>query len=87
MIFDTTHPSQDPVWPRASADWLHLAAAPTSAITGHRDRRLPGTLRAAAHDASPLTGMVVMHGPMGAFHLPPWLRLLGNRQRATRHDV
>ena len=37
---------------------------------------MPGMLSAAAHDASPLTGMVPMYLLMSAFHSTSWLRLI-----------
>jgi hypothetical protein len=62
-----------------ASDYLHLAAAPTFVImallTGaiaHPD----DVLCSAAHDVSPLTGMVAMYVLMSIFHLPPWLKLL-----------
>jgi len=33
----------------------------------------------AGHDASPLSGMTLMYFLMGAFHAPPWVRLVSNR--------
>ena len=71
--------------PKASADGLlFLAAAPTFAImalvTGIQDGGMPGMLCSAAHDASPLTGMVPMYLLMSAFHSAPWLRLIANRR-------
>lgn len=62
-----------------AADWLSLAAAPTFAImallTGVLSGGPPDALCFAAHDASPLSGMVVMYVLMSAFHLAPWLKL------------
>jgi hypothetical protein len=74
---------QNREWPKASADCLlSLAAAPTFAImallTGIQDGGTPGILCSAAHDASPLTGMVPMYLLMSAFHSAPWLRLIAN---------
>lgn len=68
-------------WPRASADGLlSLAAAPTflimALLIGVNAGGMPDGLCSAAHDASPLTGMVPMYLLMSAFHLKPWLRLL-----------
>jgi hypothetical protein len=73
-----------------AADWLYLAAAPTFAIMA----LLTGLLGGGSADAlcsvanaSPLTGMVPMYVLMGAFHSPPWLRLITNwRQGASRPD-
>jgi hypothetical protein len=75
-------------WPKASADrWLSFAAAPAFAImalvTGIQDGGMPGMLCSAAHDASPLTGMVPMYLLMSAFHSAPWLRLIANWRTAS----
>jgi hypothetical protein len=68
-----------------AADWLYLAAAPTFAImallTGVHGVASPDVLCSAAV-ASPLGGMVPMYLLMSAFHLPPWLRLVGRRNGA-----
>ena len=79
---------QQGAWPRASADWLlSLAAAPTFAImallTGIQEGGMPGMLCAAAHDASPLTGMVPMYLLMSAFHSTSWLRLITHWRRGA----
>ncbi len=71
----------------ADADgWLSLAAAPTFAImalvTGIQDSGVPA-MCSAAHDASPLTGMVPMYLLMSAFHSAPWLRLIASRRRGA----
>ena len=71
-------------WPKASADHLlSLAAAPIFAImallTAIQDAGMPAMLCSAAHDASPLTGMVPMYLLMSALHLAPWLELLCSR--------
>ena len=94
MISNTTsvHPGvgQRREWPKASADrLLSLAAAPAFAImallAGIQDGGMPGMLCAAAHDVSPLTGMVPMYLLMSAFHSAPWLRLIANwRSGAAR---
>jgi hypothetical protein len=67
---------------RSAAEWMSLAAAPAFAImafvTGIQDGGAPGMLCSAAHDASPLSGMVPMYLLMSAFHSAPWLRLLTN---------
>ena len=67
------------------ADWLSLAAAPSFAmmallteVFGSRD-----VLCAAAHDASPLSGMVPMYLLMSALHLAPWFRLICRRLIGT----
>ena len=93
MISDTTHLIHPEVgqrreWPKASADCLLvLAPAPTFAImallTGIQDGGMPDMLCSAAHDASPLTGMVPMYLLMSAFHSAPWLRLLTNWRRGV----
>jgi hypothetical protein len=61
------------------ADGLSLAAAPTFAVmallTWLSGAGAP-MLCSAAH-ASALGGMVPMYLVMSAFHLAPWLRLLG----------
>jgi hypothetical protein len=77
-------------WPKAGADrLLSLAAAPTVAImallTGIQDARVPDMLCSAAHDASPLTGMVPMYLLMVAFHSAPWLRLIVNWRGGAYH--
>jgi hypothetical protein len=68
---------------RGAADWISLAAAPTFAIMALLTRVFGGgpmdMLCSAAHDASPLSGMVPMYVLMSAFHLAPWLRLISRR--------
>jgi len=68
---------------RTAADWLYLAAAPTFAIMA----LLTGVLGGGPADAlcsiagvSPLGGMMPMYLLMSAFHLAPWLKLLGGRR-------
>lgn len=64
--------------PRA-ADWLGFAAAPTFAIMALLTGFGGGPsemLCSAAHDASPLSGMVPMYLLMSAFHSRPWLKLI-----------
>ncbi len=67
-----------------AADWLCLAAAPTFAImallTVVFSGGPPDMLCAAAHQASPLSGMVPMYLLMSAFHTPPWLKLISSRR-------
>ena len=67
-----------------AADWLGLAAAPTFAImallTGVFGGGRPDMLCLAAHDASPLSGMVPMYLLMSAFHSAPWLKLISSRR-------
>jgi hypothetical protein len=71
-------------WPNL----LALAAAPTFALmallTAIQDGGAPSMLCSAAHDASPLTGMVPMYVLMSAFHAAPWLKLIANRRRGAR---
>ena len=66
-----------------AAGWLGLAAAPTFAImallTGLGGGP-PDTLCSAAHEASPLSGMVPMYLLMSAFHSAPWLKLISSRR-------
>lgn len=69
---------------RDMADWLCLAATPVFALmallTGVLDRGAQDTLCQAM--PSPLAGMATMYLLMGAFHLPPWLRLVSRRRRS-----
>jgi hypothetical protein len=66
-----------------AADWLCFAASPTFAIMALLTGTLSGgpldALCPAAHDASPLDGMVLMYSLMSAFHSAPWLRLVSRR--------
>jgi len=68
-----------PVHALGAADWLCLAAAPTFAImallTGVLGGGPPDMLCSAAHEASPLSGMLPMYLLMSAFHSAPWLKL------------
>jgi hypothetical protein len=41
-------------------------------------------LCSAAHDASPLNGMVWMYVLMSAFHSAPWLKLISSRRNGAR---
>jgi hypothetical protein len=50
-------------------------------LSGIHGGSMPDMLCSAAHDASPLTGMVPMYLLMSAFHVGPWLRLLSRRRR------
>jgi hypothetical protein len=65
------------------ADWLSLAATPTFAamalLTALSGAATPDMLCSAMH-ASALGGMVPMYLLMSAFHLAPWLRLVGPRR-------
>jgi hypothetical protein len=73
---------------RGAGHWLSLAAAPTFAImallTGGFGGGVPDMLCSAAHDASPLSGMVPMYLLMSAFHSGPWLKLVSGGQRGAR---
>jgi hypothetical protein len=66
-----------------TADWLHLAAAPTFAIMALLTCVLgggqPDIFCSAVQDTSPLSGMVPMYLLMSAFHLQPWLKLTSGR--------
>jgi hypothetical protein len=70
-----------------AADWLCLAAAPTFAIMALLTSVLgggpPDMLCAAAHEASPLSGMVPMYLLMSAFHTPPWLKLISSGRKSA----
>ena len=67
---------------RTAADWLYLAAAPTFAIMALLTGVLGGPADALCSIAgvSPLGGMMPMYLLMSAFHLAPWLKLLGGRR-------
>ena len=71
-------------------DWLSLAAAPTFAImallAGVVGGGAPDVLCSAAHDASPLTGMVPMYLLMSAFHSAPWLKMIAGRRSAVHRS-
>ena len=73
-----------------AAGWICLAAAPTFAImallTGVLGGGAQDMLCAAAHDASPLSGMVPMYMLMSAFHSGPWLKLISNWRSGTRRS-
>jgi len=75
---------------RGAADWLCLAAAPTFAIMALLTGVLGGGPQdmfcAAAHDASPLSGMAWMYLLMSAFHSAPWLRLISNWRSGARRS-
>jgi hypothetical protein len=60
--------------------WLALAAAPTFAAMALWSAFAAGE-PVCGMGSSPLGGMTAMYLLMGAFHLAPWLRLLG-RARA-----
>jgi hypothetical protein len=69
-----------------AAGWLRLAATPTYAVMALLTC-LPGAsadmMCSAAHDTSPLSGMLPMYALMSAFHLAPWLKLISRRRRAA----
>src|SRR4051795_2400278 len=73
---------------RGAVHWLGLAAAPTFGImallTGVLGAGAPDVLCSAAHDASPLSGMVPMYVLMSAFHSAPWLKLISGRRSGAR---
>ena len=73
-----------------AADCVCLAAAPTFAIMALLTGVLGGSpqdmLCAAAHDASPLSGMVPMYMLMSAFHSGPWLKLISSRGSRARRS-
>ena len=85
-------PGQRSKQPTKSADrLLSLAAAPTFAVmaflSGIQAGGMPGMACAAAHEASPFTGMVLMYLLMSAFHAVPWLRLITRwRSAAVRPE-
>jgi hypothetical protein len=62
-----------------------FAAAPTFAamalLTAASGSGGEDILCAAAHRASPLSGMAAMYLLMSAAHLAPWLKLLAGRER------
>ena len=68
---------------RSMADWLGLAATPTFALMALLTAANASTDMACASMPGTFTldGMVTMYLIMGAFHLPPWLRLLSSRSR------
>jgi hypothetical protein len=72
-----------------AAGWLGLAAAPTFAVMALLTC-VPGggadMICSAAHDASPLSGMVPMYVLMSAFHSAPWLKLIFRRRSAARRS-
>ncbi|MGY8677993.1 hypothetical protein Q2941_09250 [Bradyrhizobium sp. UFLA05-153] len=70
-----------------AANWLRLAAAPTFAIMALLTAVLGGgSLDAlcSTAGASPFGGMVPMYLLMSAFHLAPWLKLIGSRAGLPR---
>ncbi len=73
---------------RRATEWPGLAAAPAFAImallTGVFGGGPQDVLCSAAHDASPLSGMVPMYLLMSAFHAAPWLKLVSSRRSGAR---
>jgi hypothetical protein len=73
-----------------AADWVCLAATPTFAIMALLTGVLAGgpldALCSAAHDASPLSGMVPMYMLMSAFHSAPWLKLISSRRSGAHRS-
>ncbi len=66
------------------AGWLSLAAAPTFAIMAllmGSGGGPPDMFCSAAHEVSPLSGMVPMYLLMSAFHSAPWLKLISSCRR------
>ena len=62
------------------ADWLCLAAAPTFAAMALLTAAYGGgDMMCMSGGASMLSGMVPMYLLMAAFHLAPWMRLVGKR--------
>jgi hypothetical protein len=74
----------------SATDWLCLAASPTFAIMALLTDVLGGgkldPLCSATHNASPLSGMVLMYLLMSAFHSAPWLRLISSRQSGAHRS-
>lgn len=69
------------------AEGLGLAAAPTFALMALLTGVLGSPmdmLCSVAHGASPLSGMSLMYGLMGVFHLGPWLRLIARWRHGDR---
>src|SRR6266699_1256880 len=67
-----------------AAGWLSLAAAPTFAIMALLTGLGGGPADmfcSAAHEASPLSGMLPMYLLMSAFHSAPWLKLISSCRR------
>lgn len=71
-----------------ASNCLRLAAAPTFAIMALLTAVVGSPkdlLCSAAHDSSPLAGMVVMYVLMSIFHSLPWLKLISSwRDRRAR---
>jgi hypothetical protein len=68
---------------------LGLAAAPVfglMALWSGMFGNQPDFLCMAMHSSSPFGGMATMYGLMSAFHLAPWLRLLGSGAQAAANS-
>ena len=82
------HSESGPAAGLRAADWLYLAAAPTFAVMALLTSVLggghPDILCSAGERVSPLNGMTLMYLLMGAFHSPPWLRLISSRRNGAR---
>jgi hypothetical protein len=87
-VISTIRSKSRPAVALRTADWVHLAAAPTFAIMAPLTSVLggaqPDTFCSAMQDTSPLSGMVPMYLLMSAFHLPPWLKLMSRRSLGAR---
>jgi hypothetical protein len=77
------------------AEGLGFAATPSFALMAILAVAHHGSpadvLCAAAHDSSPLSGMLPMYMLMSAFHSAPWLKLISRRHRhrpkmVSRHE-
>jgi hypothetical protein len=69
-----------------AAEWLGLAAAPTFAVMALATAvASDGTMGALCGPGGwPLDGMAPMYLLMSAFHVSPWLRLMGGRGDEAR---
>ena len=68
--------------------WLGLAAAPTFAIMALWTGTFggyPEMLCMPMQGSSAMNGMTVMYLLMSAFHLSPWLRLIGRQSKNPVH--
>ena len=63
--------------------WLRLAAAPTFAVMAWVAAGVPAAICASDAGLLPVDGMAWMYLLMSLFHLPPWLKLISNRDTAT----
>ena len=73
-----------------AAEWLGLAAAPTLAAMALATAvASDGAMGALCGSAGgwPRDGMTVMYLLMSAFHVSPWLRLMGGRGDEPRRRV